>query len=140
MKQNVKNTVFASLRVEHCSNEKMHEKYKPVYLGNLIGQSHLYHTKSILTNQIALFEGYNGSYFPACEASADASKPANQIRTHHGSHVAVQQGDLLGSKIQLRSSFMDAPDLYDLEEFDLDKKQKPDASIVQCLNTKSMPR
>ena len=24
----------------------------------------LYHTKSILTNQITLFEGYNGSYFP----------------------------------------------------------------------------
>ena len=42
--------------------------------------------------------------------------------------MAVQQGDLLGSKIQLRSSFMDpfvdAPDLYDLEEFHLDKKQK----------------
>ena len=28
------------------------------------GSQHiLYHTKTILTNQIALFEGYNGSYF-----------------------------------------------------------------------------
>ena len=25
---------------------------------------YLYHTKTILTNQIVLFEGYNGSYFP----------------------------------------------------------------------------
>ena len=86
-----------------------------------------YWYKSILINQIALFEGYNGSYIP-CEAGAHASKPANQIHTHRVSHVAVQQGDLLGSKIQLRSSFMDlfvdAPDLYDLEEFHLDKKQK----------------
>ena len=24
----------------------------------------IYHTKSILTNQIAVFEGYNGSYLP----------------------------------------------------------------------------
>ena len=27
-------------------------------------QPSLYHTKTILTNQVALFEGYNGSYFP----------------------------------------------------------------------------
>ena len=39
--------------------------------------NNLYHTKSILTNQIAIFEGDNGSYIPPCQNSCPR-KPTDQ--------------------------------------------------------------
>ena len=44
----------------------------------------LYHTKSILTNQIAVFEGDNRSYIPPRQNSCPR-KPTNQILAIQGS-------------------------------------------------------
>ncbi len=40
-------------------NQLMHD-YKCIYM-------YLYHSEAILTNQLVVFEGYNGCYFPCCE-------------------------------------------------------------------------